>query len=111
MNITISTTSTLVAAHIGKVSTVTGSLYKGVAVSLLIEEAKRQMRGGVCHFVYRKKDGTLREAFGTLDKGVLNTTLTGTGRSPEEWGCCYYHDVLAGGAKSFRWENLVAVLS
>lgn len=111
MNITISTTSTLVAAHIGKVSAATGSAYKGIAISMLIEEAKRQMRGGVCHFVYMKADGSLREAFGSLDKGVLARTLKGTGQSPETWGCCYYHDVLAGGARSFRWENLVTVLS
>ena len=111
MNITISTCSKLVGSHISRVSTATGSLYKGVAVSLLIEEAKRQMRGGVCHFVYMKADGSLREAFGTLDKGVLARTLKGTGQSPGTWGCCYYHDVLAGGARSFRWEYLVAVLS
>lgn len=110
MNIIISTTSTLVAAHIGKVSAATGSAYKGIAISFLIEEAKRQMRKGVCHFIYRKKDGTIREAFGILDKGVLARTLKGTGQSPETWGC-YYHDVLAGGARSFHWENLVAVLS
>lgn len=102
MNIIISTCSRLVGSHISRVSTATGSLYK---------EAKRQMRGGVCHFVYMKADGSLRDAFGTLDKGVLARTLKGTGQSPETWGCCYYHDVLAGGARSFRWENLVAVLS
>lgn len=111
MNIVISTCSRLVGSHISRVSTATGSLYKGVAVSLLIEEAKRQMRGGVCHFVYMKADGSLREAFGTLDRGVLCATLEGTGISPECWGCCYYHDVIKGGARSFRWENLVAVLS
>lgn len=111
MNITISTTSTLVAAHIGKVSAATGSAYKGIAISFLIEEVKRQMRQGICHFIYRKADGSIREAFGTLDKEVLAKTLNRAGQSPEVWGCCYYHDVLAGGARSFRWENLVAVLS
>lgn len=110
MNIIIST-STLTAACIGKVGTMTGSAYKSIAIPLLIEEAKRQMRQGICHFVYRKADGSIREAFGTLDKEVLARTLNGTGQSPETWGCCYYHDVLAGGARSFRWGNLVAVLS
>lgn len=110
MNIIIST-STLTAAYIGKVGTMTGSAYKSIAIPLLIEEAKRQMRQGICHFVYRKADGSLRDAFGTLDKGVLCATLEGTGISPECWGCCYYHDVVKGGARSFRWENLVAVLS
>ena len=83
----------------------------GTSKALLIEEAKRQMREGVCHFIYMKKDGSVREAMGTLDKSVLRATLKGTGESPETWGCCYYHDVIKGSPRSFRWANLVAVLS
>ena len=101
----------LVEDRVYEIAKVTGSKNKGVALALLIEEAQRQMRKGICHFVYRKKDGTVREAFGTLDEGVLRATLEGTGMSPECWSCCYYHDVVKGGARSFRWENLIAVLS
>lgn len=108
--ITTNRTEGLVAAHFRKIANVTGSTYMAVSKVMLIEAAKEQMRKGVCHFVYRKADGSIREAFGTLDKGVLARTLNGAGQSPETWGCCYYHDVLAGGARSFRWENLVAVL-
>ena len=110
--ITTATNDALVNAHIQSIARTTGSALKGMSIALLIEEAKRQMRNGVCHFIYRKKDGSIREAFGTLDRGVLNATLKGTGKSPEEWGCCFYHDVIkAGGARSFRWANLIAVLS
>ena len=77
----------------------------------MIEEVKRQMRNGVCHFIYKKANGQLREAFGTLDRNILNATLKGDTRSPEDWGCCYYHDCIKGAARSFRWQNLVAVLS
>ena len=105
------TNDALVATHINSIAHTTGSTLKGVATAMLIEECKNQMRKGVCHFVYRKKDGTVREAFGTLDKAVLNHTIVGYGRSPESWGCCYYHDVIKGGARSFRWANLIAVLS
>lgn len=113
MNTTITTTTNnaLVAAHIQAITIKTGSALMGTSKALLIEEAKRQMRNGVCHFIYIKKNGAVREAFGTLDKGVLNATLKGTGESPETWGCCYYHDTLKGDARSFRWENLIAVLS
>ena len=104
------TNDALVAAHILSISTTTGSSLMGTSKALLIEEAKRQMREGVCHFIFRKKNGEIREAMGTLDKNVLHATLKGTGNSPEEWGCCYYHDVLKGGARSFRWANLIAVL-
>lgn len=108
--ITTSTNNALVAAHIHAISAKTGSPLMGTSKALLIEELKRQMRAGVSHFVYIKKDGSVREAFGTLDKSVLNATLKGTGESPENWGCCFYQDVLEG-PRSFRWENLVAVLS
>ena len=101
MEIIINTTNRtegLVAAHVRRIAKATGSAYMAVSKAMLIEAAKEQMRKGVCHFVYRKKDGTIKEAFGTLDGGVLRTTL-------------YYHDVVKGGARSFRWENLIAVLS
>ena len=114
--ITTSTNDALVAAHIASITRTTGSVLMGTSKALLIEEAKRQMRNGVCHFIYLKKPDKfghqeVREAMGTLDKNVLNATLKGTGDSPETWGCCYYHDVIKGGARSFRWANLVAVLS
>lgn len=105
------TNDALVAAHIKSITRATGSALKGVSIAMLIEEAKRQMREGCCTFIYRKKDGSIRHAVGTLDKHVRAATLKGTGKSPEEWGCCYYHDVLKGGARSFRWANLIAVLS
>ena len=107
----IITNDTLVARHIAVISHKTGSELMGASKALLIEEAKRQMRNGVCHFIYKKKDGTTREAFGTLNTGVLNATLKGTGRSCEDWGCCYYHDTIKGKGRSFKWENLIAVLS
>lgn len=109
--IATATNDALVAAHIAAITAKTGSALMGTSKALLIEEAKRQMREGICHFIYLKKDGSVREAMGTLDKNVLNATLKGTGDSPETWGCCYYHDCLKGGARSFRWSNLIAVLS
>ena len=109
--ITTATNNALVARHIASISRTTGSGLMGASKALLIEEAKRQMRNGVCHFIYLKKNGEVREAMGTLSKPVLNATLKGTGESPETWGCCYYHDVIKGSARSFRWQNLIAVLS
>ena len=109
--IATATNNALVARHIQVISAKTGSTLMGASKAFLIEEAKRQMRSGVCHFIYLKKNGEVREAMGTLSRPVLNATLKGTGESPETWGCCYYHDVIKGAARSFRWQNLVAVLS
>ena len=109
--ITTATNNALVARHIEAITRKTGSAFKGVSTAMLIEECKAQMRKGVCHFIYIKKNGEVREAMGTLDRSFLHATLKGTGESPETWGCCYYHDVIKGGARSFRWANLLAVLS
>lgn len=108
--IATATNNALVARHITAITAKTGSALMGTSKALLIEECKRQMRNGVCHFIYKKVNGEYREAFGTLDKNVLNATIKGTGESPETWGCCFYRDILAG-PRSFRWENIVAVLS
>ena len=49
------TNDTLVAAHIKVITAKTGSALMGTSKALLIEEAKRQMRNGVCHFIYLKR--------------------------------------------------------
>ena len=43
----------------------TKSMEMGVIKSLLIDTLKAKLRSGVAHFVYLKKDGSLREAWGT----------------------------------------------
>ncbi len=88
------TNNALVARHITAITAKTGSALMGTSKALLIEEAKRQMRStSGCRFIYAKKDGS------------------GRGESPETWGCTCYCDMEKGGFRSFRWENLVAVLS
>ena len=109
--IATATNNALVARHIAAVSVKKGSAYIGVAKSMLIEEAKRQMREGTCHFLYVKKDGSVREAFGTLNPSLCNKHINGRGVSPETWGCSCYFDVEKGAFRSFRWQNIIDVLS
>ena len=64
MNTIIATTTNnaLVARHINVISAKKGSSLMGTALSLLIEEAKRQMRStSVCHFLYKKDNGEIRK--------------------------------------------------
>lgn len=114
MNTTIITTATnnaLVARHIAVISAMKRSALMGSAKALLIEEAKRQMRVGTCHFLYLKKDGSVREAFGTLNPVLCNKHINGRGQSPETWGCSCYFDCEKGQFRSFRWENIIDILS
>lgn len=107
----ITTSDALLARHIVAVSTKKNSTYVGIAKSLLIEEAKRQMRNGTCHFLYVKKDGSVREAFGTLNAALCGKHINGRGQSPESWGCSCYFDIEKGQFRSFRWANIIDILS
>lgn len=111
MTTTLQSSNKLVVRHIAAVSVTKNSAYIGIAKSMLIEEAKRQMREGTCHFLYVKKDGSVREAFGTLNATLCNKHINGRGQSPENWGCSCYFDVERGAFRSFRWANIIDVLS
>lgn len=105
------TNNALIARHIAVIAAKKGSSLMGSAKALLIEEAKRQMRAGTCHFIYMKKDGSVREAFGTLNAALCNKHINGRGQSPENWGCSCYFDVEKGQFRSFRWQNIIDILS
>ena len=107
----VQTSDHLLAHHIAAITIKKNSSYIGIAKSLLIEEAKRQMREGTCHFLYVKKDGSVREAFGTLNPALCDKHINGRGQSPENWGCSCYFDVERGAFRSFRWANIIDVLS
>jgi len=105
------TNNALIARHIAVIAAKKGSALMGSAKALLIEEAKRKMRAGTCHFIYMKKDGSVREAFGTLNAALCNKHINGRGQSPENWGCSCYFDVEKGQFRSFRWQNIIDILS
>lgn len=111
--ITTATNNALVARHIATITAKTGSALMGTSKALLIEEAKRQMRStSGCHFLYLKvSTNEVREAYGSLNNSLCAKHINGRGESPENWGCCAYWDMEKGGFRSFRWENLIAVLS
>ena len=92
------------------ISNLTGNKTLAASKALMIEEAIRQMQNGICHFLFQKKDGSLTERFGTLNPSLCCQHIKGTGTSPELHGCTLFWDVTKGGFRSFRWENIVAIL-
>ena len=60
---------------------------------------------GKVRFSYRKADGTVRLATGTLPDAANAQQVT---KKKNYKTCCYY-DLEAGGIRSFRIENLIAV--
>ena len=77
--------------------------------AMMIESLKRQMRSGVAHFVFMKKDGSLREAYGTTNRSLAEKHINGNGVSREFFSTTAYFDVEKGEWRSFRWENIVTV--
>ena len=78
------------------------------AKAMMIEDLKKQMAAGIAHFIYRKKDNSLREAWGTTNS-LAEKHINGRGISRENFATTAYYDCEAGGWRSFRWENLVKV--
>ena len=85
----------------------TGSEAMGVIKAQMIDLLKAKLQNGVAHFVYMKKDGTLREAWGTCASNLMKATQNGRGLSGDQVNTIKYYDVMAGGYRSTLYENLV----
>lgn len=87
----------------------TGSEAMGIIKAQMIDLLKAKLQSGVAHFLYMKKDGTLREAWGTCASNLMKATQNGRGLSGDQVNTIKYYDVMAGGYRSTRYENLVQV--
>ena len=87
----------------------TGSEAMGIIKAQMINLLKAKLQSGVAHFLYMKKDGTLREAWGTCASNLMKATQNGRGLSGDQVNTVKYFDVEAGGYRSLRFENLVQV--
>lgn len=87
----------------------TGCATLAVVKAQMIDLLKAKLQNGVAHFVYMKKDGTLREAWGTCASNLMKATQNGRGLSGDQVNTIKYYDVMAGGYRSTLYENLVQV--
>ncbi len=79
------------------------------AKAMMIENLKEKLRNGVAHFIFIKKDGSVREAFGTTNASVARKYTNGNGCSREVFKTTAYFDIEKGEWRSFRWESIVKV--
>lgn len=91
------------------IATRTESTEMGIMKAMLIDTLKVKLANGIAHFVFTKKDGTLREAWGTTQRNIATAKTNGRGVSRECFKTTAYYDVECGEWRSFRWENLVQV--
>lgn len=87
----------------------TGSELMAGAKAMMIESLKEKLRNGVAHFLYIKKDGTIREAWGTTNAALAHKYTNGNGVSREIFKTTAYFDVEKSSWRSFRWESIVKV--
>jgi hypothetical protein len=87
----------------------TGSAIMGVIKSQMIDLLKEKLRNGVAHFIFIKKNGEIREAFGTTNAAVAAKYTNGNGCSREYFKTTAYFDIEKGEWRSFRWESIVKV--
>lgn len=68
-----------------------------------------QMENGVVRFYFLKTDGSLREAYGTLD-GNLMPALAATGSKTKNDAVQTYYDTERGEFRCYRKANLLPVI-
>ena len=81
----------------------------GLVKAMMIEQLKEKLANGVAHFLYIKKDGSVREAWGTTSPSLAQRHINGNGTSRELYKTTAYFDVEKGGWRSLRWESIVKV--
>lgn len=87
----------------------TNDITIAAAKAVLIELLKTKMATGVAHFAFQKKDGSIREAFGTIQSNVVAAKTNGNGISRECYNTTAFFDIEKGEWRSFRWETLLWV--
>ena len=87
----------------------TNSIEMGIIKAIQIETLKAKLQSGVAHFEYMKKNGEIREAWGTTCSHLMKAKVYGGGIRKDFVNCVVYWDVEVGDFRSLRFENLVKV--
>ena len=107
MNALIITDTTAVRMNV--IAQRTQNLLVAGAKAMMIENLKEKLRNGVAHFIFVKKNGEIREAFGTTNAAVAAKYNNANGISREYFKTTAYFDIEKGEWRSFRWESIVKV--
>lgn len=67
-----------------------------------------EMKKRIVKFYFRKVDGSVREAYGTLNESLM-PAVTGTGKRAVNGTVQTYYDTERGGFRCFKKANLMAI--
>ncbi len=107
MNALIITDTTAVRMNV--IASRTQNLLVAGAKAMLIDMLKEKLREGVAHFIFIKKNGEIREAWGTTNRALAEKHINGCGCSREMFSTTAYFDIEKGAWRSLRWESIVKV--
>ena len=114
--VTISTTgmnmmtiNNMTATRMATILDRTQDAIMAVGKAMMIENLKTKMANGVAHFAFAKKDGSIREAWGTIQENIAAAKTNGNGISREYYKTTAFFDIEKGEWRSFRWESLLWV--
>ena len=74
------------------------------------EDFRDKLRNGIFRFSYFKKDGSIREAYGTLSPELIPTEHLPKGSENSDnvdYDTFAYYDLSAAGWRSFRLDNFI----
>lgn len=107
MNTLVITDTTAVRMNV--IADRTQNLLVAGAKAMMIENLKEKLRNGVAHFIFIKKNGEVREAWGTTSKSLVEKYVNGRGCCREAFKTTAYFDIERGAWRSLRWESIVKV--
>ena len=81
----------------------------GIIKAQMIDLLKSKLKNGIAHFIYQKKDGSIREAWGTTSYDLVKANVNGRGIERDYVNCVCYWEVEKGGFRSLRFEHLIQV--
>lgn len=87
------------------------SLDQALQTSALVENLQFRLMNGTAEFLFLKKNGEIRHAFGTLLSKPVERNIIGTGTPRSIYNLQAYFDVEEQLWRSFRFENLIAILN
>jgi len=87
------------------------NLQQSLNISSMVELLQFKLMNGTAHFLYMKKDGSIRRAYGTLLERVVENNTAGWGTPRRYYNCQAYFDIEEQAWRSFRYENLITILN
>ena len=103
------TVNNMTATRMATILNRTQDAIMAVGKAMMIETLKTKMANGIAHFAFAKKDGSVREAWGTIQENIAAAKTNGNGISREYYKTTAFFDIEKGEWRSFRWESLLWV--